>query len=45
MRNISVILLINTDKKFLLQHRADDTKRAPGKWGFFGGGIELEVKE
>ena len=39
-RNISVILLYDSKKRFLLQHRSDDSKRAPGKWGFFGGGIE-----
>lgn len=40
MRQIAALLLIRNDGKFLLQHRADDAKRAPGMWGFFGGGIE-----
>lgn len=39
-RNISVILLYDTKKRFLLQHRSNDSNRAPGRWGFFGGGIE-----
>jgi 8-oxo-dGTP diphosphatase len=41
-RNCSVILLFNTEGKFLVQHRADDAKRSPGLWGFFGGGIEKD---
>ena len=36
----SSIILYNKDKKILLQHRSDDAPHAPGKWGFFGGGIE-----
>lgn len=39
-RNVAVIILYNEDKKILLQHRAEDAKRLPGYWGFFGGGIE-----
>jgi mutator protein MutT len=39
-RNVSIIILYNQDKKILLQHRAEDAKRLPGYWGFFGGGIE-----
>tara|TARA_Y100000310_G_C20165400_1_gene571120 strand:+ start:81 stop:470 length:390 start_codon:yes stop_codon:yes gene_type:complete len=38
-RDCAVILLYDKGK-ILLQHRADDVKRFPGKWGFFGGGIE-----
>ncbi len=39
-RNVALILLYNKDKKFLLQHRAEDAERLPGYWAFFGGGIE-----
>jgi len=39
-RNISVIILYDKNKKILLQHRAEDAKRLPGYWAFFGGGIE-----
>ncbi len=38
-RNIAAILLVREDGTFLLQHRAEDAKRSPGMWGFFGGGI------
>ena len=40
VRDVSVILLFNDVGEVLLQQRALDAKRAPGKWGFFGGGIE-----
>ena len=36
----SAIILYNKNKKILLQHRSDDAPNAPGKWGFFGGGIK-----
>jgi len=39
-RNVAIIVLYDRDKKILLQHRAEDAKRLPGYWGFFGGGIE-----
>ncbi|MFH1089922.1 MAG: NUDIX domain-containing protein [Candidatus Uhrbacteria bacterium] len=39
-RNIAIIILYDQDKKILLQHRAENAKRLPGYWGFFGGGIE-----
>lgn len=39
-RNLAVIILYNKNKKILLQHRAEDARRAPGYWGLFGGGIE-----
>lgn len=40
MRYVATLLLLRADGKFLLQHRADNATRAPGMWGFFGGGIE-----
>lgn len=40
VRDVSVILLFNDEGEVLLQQRSLDAKRAPGKWGFFGGGIE-----
>ncbi len=39
-RDVSVILLYTTEGKILLQHRADDARRLPGYWAFFGGGID-----
>lgn len=36
----SAIILINKDKQILLQKRDHNTIRYPGRWGFFGGGIE-----
>lgn len=39
-RNVAVILLYNKKKQILLQHKADDAKRLPGYWAFFGGGLE-----
>lgn len=39
-RSVAIIILYNQDKKILLQHRAEDAKRLPGYWAFFGGGIE-----
>jgi 8-oxo-dGTP diphosphatase len=40
--SFAVILLTNHEGKILLQHRADDASRSPGKWGFFGGEIEKD---
>ena len=34
------VILIDEDKRILLQHRTDDAPKYPGMWGFFGGGIE-----
>ena|SRR3990167_6105726 len=34
------IILIDKNKKILLQLRTKDAKKYPGTWGFFGGGIE-----
>lgn len=39
-RNVSNILIYNGQKQILLQHRDDDIKYLPGKWAFFGGGID-----
>jgi len=40
IRNIAIIILYNSQKKILLQHRSEDAERFPGLWGCFGGGIE-----
>lgn len=40
VRDVAVIILVNEKGEFLLQKRSSSVKRAPGKWGFFGGGIE-----
>jgi len=40
VRNISVIILFDENKKVLLQHRTEDAATLPGYWAFFGGGIE-----
>jgi len=42
MRNVSLILLFDKDKRILMQHRSKDAKRFPNFWGFFGGGIESD---
>lgn len=39
-RNIAIIILYDSDKKILLQHRDKDAKRLPDYWAFFGGGLE-----
>ena len=39
-RNIAAFILYDKEKRILLQHRSDDAERFPGKWCFFGGGIE-----
>jgi 8-oxo-dGTP pyrophosphatase MutT (NUDIX family) len=36
----SAIILYNSDKEILLQHRTDDAPQDAGRWSFFGGGIE-----
>ena len=36
----SNIILYDSDKRFLLQHRTWDAERLPGYWAFFGGGIK-----
>ena len=35
-----LILLLDSEGRFLLQHRDDTAPTYPGYWGFFGGGIE-----
>lgn len=40
-RDVAVILLYTPEKKILFQHRAENARRSPGFWGFFGGGINL----
>lgn len=37
---VSNIILYDSDKRFLLQHRSWDAERLPGYWAFFGGGIK-----
>ena len=37
--NVSLILLHDNEKRFLLQHRTADAEQAPDHWAFFGGGI------
>lgn len=39
-QDVSIIILYNNNKEILLQKRTKNAKRSPGKWGFFGGGIE-----
>lgn len=39
-RDVAMLILKNKEGKFLLQHRAEHLERWPGKWGFFGGGID-----
>ena len=39
-RKASVILLVNKDKKVLLQLRDAHAPTAPNKWSFFGGGVK-----
>lgn len=40
MRGYSLLLLQNSEGRFLLQLRTDDAPTFPNTWGFFGGGIE-----
>jgi len=40
IRNVSLLILYNSEGRILLQHRAKDAVRLPDYWGFFGGGIE-----
>jgi mutator protein MutT len=39
-RNLALIILLNTQKEFLLQLRDKNASIAPSIWAFFGGGIE-----
>ena len=38
--NVSLILLYDSERRFLLQHRTSDARSLPDHWAFFGGGIE-----
>ena len=38
--NAAHILLYDSERRFLLQHRTSDAKVLPNYWGFFGGEIE-----
>jgi 8-oxo-dGTP pyrophosphatase MutT (NUDIX family) len=38
--NASHILLYDSERRFLLQHRTSDAKVLPNYWAFFGGGIK-----
>jgi len=40
VRRVSIFVLKDKKGRLLLQHRAEDARRLPGYWGFFGGGIE-----
>lgn len=40
LKEVACIILYDSDKKVLLQHRTEDTKRLPGYWAFFGGSIK-----
>lgn len=37
---VALIVLYDSDGRFLLQHRTEDAERLPGHWAFFGGGIK-----
>lgn len=39
-RRVSLFVLVDKNKKLLLQHRDSTAKRLPLHWAFFGGGIE-----
>ena len=39
-RNIALIILYDSERRFLLQHRTSDAKVLPNYWAFFGGGIK-----
>lgn len=41
-RDVCNIILYNKEKKILIQHRAENAKRMPWYWAFFGGGIEKD---
>ena len=38
-KKASVIILVNKEKKVLLQLRDENAPTAPNKWAFFGGGV------
>lgn len=37
---VVIIILYDSEKRFLLQHRSKDAHLLPGYWAFFGGEIE-----
>jgi 8-oxo-dGTP diphosphatase len=39
-KKASVIILVNQEKKVLLQLRDEKAPTAPNKWSFFGGGVK-----
>ena len=39
-RNVALLILFNSKKEILLQHRDDTAKALPGYWAFFGRGIK-----
>jgi 8-oxo-dGTP diphosphatase len=39
-KNVSVLILYDSEKRILLQHRTKDAPTFPNYWAFFGGGIE-----
>lgn len=39
---VALIVLYDSEKKFLLQHRSRDAKLLPEYWAFFGGGVKIE---
>ena len=39
-RDVALLILYDSNKKILLQHRTKDAPFAPDHWAFFGGGIE-----
>ncbi len=41
-KKASVIILVNKDKKVLLQLRDEHAPTAPNKWAFFGGGVKRQ---
>lgn len=40
INKVALIILHDSEKKILLQHRTEDAERLPGYWAFFGGSIE-----
>lgn len=39
-RDLALILLLDSEGRFLLQHRDEHAPTYPGYWGLFGGGIK-----
>ena len=40
VRKVVVMILHDDEGRILLQHRTDDAPYMPGRWAYFGGGIE-----